>query len=93
MKLDNGDADADDEDVTEFNVGFNFENAFSKYSKLGGVTGVFEGAHIYLFIFYQSIFILNKIKREKKIKKLTDKLLTPGLLILLLLSGINGLPS
>jgi hypothetical protein len=49
LKLDNGE-DADDEDVTELNVAFNFENAFSKYSKFGGVTGVFEGAHIYSFI-------------------------------------------
>lgn len=45
LKLDKGGVEEDD-DVTELKVGFNFENAFSKYSKFGGVTGVFDGAHI-----------------------------------------------
>lgn len=43
--------------MTELNVGLSLENAFSKYSKFGGVTGVLDGAQILIKII--KIKILN----------------------------------
>ena len=52
-------------------VEFIFENAFSKYSKFGGVTGVFEGAHI-LKLFRIKLDHFNKFQTRRN--TLTDKL-------------------
>ncbi len=70
---------------------FNFWKAFSKYSRFGGVTGVFEGAHNYKLLIKNIDLVLVNFYF---LYKLTDKLLIVTKLfeeLLLLFDWTNGL--